>query len=290
MVSSADNLVRAATADRRPTTTGWIRANCPLCVLSRGSSDRRFSFGLYVPSGFYHCFRCKSVGRLSDDEGSRFAAPLNKPEPRKVSPPESLVPLWCEPGLTASCLEPARSYLLERGLPPSAWKAAALGACLRGLLRKRIIAPVLSDDGTQWLGHVARDWTGSSTRKYLNAAGMSRLLYQGAQRFRETDAPLLIVEGMFDALPYIGSAVALLGKPSDSQVRMLAESRRPLVIALDGDAIRDSRALQQRLKLRGVNAGMVKLPPGMDPGDVDPGWLIEKAAEAARKVANGRRS
>jgi DNA primase len=113
---------------------------------------------------------------------------------------------------------------------------------------------------------------------------MSRLLYQGAQRFRETDEPLLVVEGMFDALPYIGSAVALLGKPSDIQVRMLAESRRPLVIALDGDAIRDSRALQQRLKLRGVTAGMVKLPPGMDPGDVEPSWLIQRAAEAARKV------
>lgn len=223
---------------------------------------------------------------MTESEDTKYAAPISKPEPPKVAPPEGLVPLWCDPGLSAKSLEPARSYLQKRGLPPSAWKAAALGACLRGPLRNRIIAPVLSDDGTKWLGHVARDWTSRSVRKYLNAAGMSRLLYQGAQRFRETDEPLLVVEGMFDALPYIGSAVALLGKPSAMQVKLLAQSRRPLVIALDGDAIRDSRALQQRLKLRGVTAGLVRLPPGKDPGDVDPGWLKQRAAEAAREVTD----
>lgn len=284
MISSADNQVCAVTVGRSPARSGWLRANCPLCLLSKGSQDKRLSLGLYVPSGFYHCFRCGAVGRTSDDESSRFAAPVEKPAPRKVAPPEDLIPLWCEPGLSARSLAPARSYLLERGLPPSAWKAAALGACLRGMLRNRIIAPVLSDDGTQWLGHVARDWTGTSARKYLNAAGMSDVIYQGAQRLRETDEPLLVVEGVFDALPYLGSAVALLGKPSGAQVRMLAGSRRPLVVVLDGDAVRDSYALVRRLKLRGVTAGWVRLPPEMDPGSIDRSWLLERAASAARKI------
>jgi hypothetical protein len=86
----------------------------------------------------------------------------------------------------------------------------------------------------------------------------------------ETADPLILVEGRFDALPLWPNATAFDGKPSDGQVERLRQARRPLVVALDGDAWIEGEMLAMRLELYGVRAGWLRLPPTTDPGNFRP--------------------
>lgn len=267
-LSSDSELVVSALDGRVASASGWTRANCPLCMLRRGTRDRRLSLAV-SEAGWFICHRCGATGRLDRravgvQRRTRPAVELG------CDPPEGFAPLCSPVGADSLALEPARRYLVGRGVASGIWLRAGLGATVSGPARNRIIAPVFSADGSKWLGWVGRDWTGRSLRKYLYPSGMQRaaLVYCEHLLDLPTREPLLVVEGVFDALAFWGSAVALLGKPSSQQVARLSRSRRALIVALDGDAWREGEALSLRLSLRGARAVFVRLPPGEDPGSI----------------------
>ena len=263
--------------------TGWIRAYCPFCPGKVGTQDRRQSFGVNTANGFYVCHRCGTKGKV-DVGDSEIQAPILPPvvmpDISEIELPETYTPLWLEPGLNAAVLSDARAYLRSRGLGRAAWQKANIGACYDGYHANRVVVPILDEAQEKWIGWVARDWTGTAERKYMYPLGMhrSQIVFQQHVLQEESDAPVLVVEGVFDALPYIGNAVALLGKPSGLQFEILKKSKRPLAVVLDGDAWEEGYTLSQRLQLEGKRAGYVKLPPGSDPGDSDQNWLITEAA------------
>lgn len=255
-----------------------------------GTPDKHFSMGVNGSTGRFHCFRCAAWGYLSgdsaglppervDDDGLAEEAPY-------LGPPEDWTPLWAGDGATAEVLRPARDYLARRGVPALALEGARIGACLRGRQAGRIVVPVLAADGQTWKGWQARVWVskpGPRTIKYVTAEGMDRYstLFNEAALVEDTDTPALVVEGQFDALPYWPDVCALLGKPSEGQVEKMLAARRPLVVALDGDAWLESEMLALRLRFDGAAASWVKLPPGEDPGSVQPAWLWQAAQRAA---------
>jgi DNA primase len=194
-----------------------------------------------------------------------------------ITPPYSYTPLWLEPGLSSESLAPARAYLTSRGYSRETWESCGIGACYKSYFDERVVIPIIEEG--KWKGFVARDWSGQSVRKYLYPIGMNRseLMWQRHLLSVETSSPILVVEGVFDALPYLGHAVACLGKPSRKQVEQLKCSRRPLVIVLDGDAWEEGKALSQVLSLSGVKSAYIKLDAGEDPGSVDSGWLLNEA-------------
>ena len=108
--------------------------------------------------------------------------------------------------------------------------------------------------------------------RYRYAPGGRRALFNEAALHVETDQPVLLVEGVFDAFPYYPNAVAFGGKPTDEQVAALLAAKRPMVSTLDGDAWQEAEALAMRLHLAGKRADWMRLPPGRDPADkkVDP--------------------
>ena len=59
-----------ALADAIPSGNGWLRAHCPFCPGIIGKVDKRRSFGCNNDTGYYHCFRCGTEGRLSADDWS----------------------------------------------------------------------------------------------------------------------------------------------------------------------------------------------------------------------------
>jgi DNA primase len=140
--------------------------------------------------------------------------------------------------------------------------------------RNRIIIPVLDADNTTWLGYVGRT-LGKSNLTYMYKRGMFRgeILYNQKQVYIQTEEPLLVVEGTLDVAYVWPNAVATLGTWSEAQVQILREARRPVAVVLDGDAWRKGEALSMKLKLYGVRAGFVRLPPTLDPDDVESSWL-----------------
>lgn len=269
---------------------GWGRCTCPLCAHRVGTADRHYSMGVNRNTGRYHCFRCQGWGYLRgaasalaperiDDSPEAEDAPY-------LGPPEDWTPLWEGDGATAAVLRPARDYLARRGVTAQTLAEARIGACLRGRQAGRVVVPVLAVDGETWLGWQARVWAAKlspKTIKYVTATGMDRYstLFNEAALAVDTDVPALVVEGQYDALPYWPDVVALLGKPSEGQVEKLLGARRPLVVALDGDAWLEGEMLAMRLAFDGAAASWVKLPPGQDPGSVRPAWLWRAAQAAA---------
>ena len=269
----------------------WLRVPCPFCVDEEGA-DRKSSLGVSASTGYYSCFRCGSRGRLDeppDPNAVRDEAEEARTGLEVMEPPPEFCPLWLEPYRSAVSLEPARAYLTKRGVTRKAMRELQIGACDEGYWAGRVIVPMLHPDVEGWLGWVGRIWVkspskraiGRASLKYLYPSGMSRrLMWNHAALGVETDTPLLIVEGVFDALPFYPHAAAVLGTASDDQIEALIHAKRPVVFVLDGDAWEHAWSYAFRLRFDGARAGMVKLPPRVDPDEVDHDWLIAEAKKS----------
>lgn len=273
--------------------TGWKRARCPLCLERTGKDDKRASLSLNTESGRWSCHKCQAKGRLKDFDLGTWQPKLPgeaEEERPGVDPPQGFTALWAAPGLTAEATRPAREYLAKRGVTREAIAGCAVGACLDSYCRGRVVVPHGYQAKGRWVGWIARDHVGDKELRYLYPKGMdrSRIWRQDALD-RVTDEPLLLVEGVFDALPHYPNAAAFLGKPIGAHVSTLSQHRgRPLAICLDGDAWEEGWAMAQRLLFAGVpRVAAIRLPPGTDPGDADPAWLM---AEARKVLRNQGRS
>ncbi len=262
----------------------WIRANCPLCVFGDGRPDRGQSLSVSAKTGWYRCWACAATGRIdivdapgvwawdADAEHADLATRCLD-SASGIKPPPGFIPLGVEPGLTSPLLGQARDYLVSRGLDdPWLWWSARIGCTVGGWARDRVVVPVVVDD--KWRGWVGRRYRGDHPARYLYPRGMprGRVLYNQDAVGVVTKVPLLVVEGVFDALPYWPDAVATLGKATAQHRRLLAATTRRVVVAYDGDAWREGRALAQHLAVCGVDATSIRLPPAEDPGSVV-AWL-----------------
>lgn len=273
-MSDKDALAYMALTSARRGADGWWRANCPFCLTETGSPDKRQSWACMGLNGFYHCFRCSTRGRVRNvPEAILLATPTEaRPEVEAFDPPLGFTRLGDDCSIS---LRPARRYLARRGISRCTVKEARVGACIEGSWAYRVIVPVLVDGVCR--GYVGRDWTNKQELRYRYPPGMHRdVLFNQAAVFEETSEPLLLVEGIFDALPYWPRAVAFLGKPTAAHKSVLCNARRPLVVVLDGDAWEEGWAYALELQVYGLEATSIRLPPKTDPNDVDRNWLLNQ--------------
>ncbi len=292
-----EELLASAAHGKRPSETGWLRMNCPLCELRVGKGDRRQSLGLSVTTFRFECYRCGATGRLSRplDEFSGFSvdAAAQAP-PTVVDPPEGFYPLGEEPGSTAASLAEARAYLAglpsERGhagrpvpISPSLLVESGIGACVSGYWANRVVIPIfdLVGDWANFSTRILPDFEEGCDKKYLYPKGGRRsILYNHVALLEETDTPVFVVEGCFDALAHWPQSVAVLGKPTPTHLEALAAAPRPVVFVLDGDAWEEAWVMTLKLRARGQHAAYVKLAPGVDPDEVPGDVLMAAALEA----------
>lgn len=171
-------------------------------------------------------------------------------------------------------METARRYAASRGLSQALAEELGAGAAVGSRYAGRLIVPIRDAVG-RWLGWVGRDFTGTAKQPYLYPPGMSRgeVFFNEAALGLCTDAPVAVVEGVFDAVHLWPDAVAVLGKPSGSQVQKLVNAPRPIAVVLDGDAWIEGEALAWQLRLQEQRAGSVRLPAKIDPDEIMPAVL-----------------
>lgn len=290
MTSATRDAILEAIAGRLPNQAGWIRANCPFCEWRHTSEDRSVSLGVHV-SGWYVCWRCNFRGRLREPlEDIEYTAPekVERNGPVIFDPPEGYTPLWKGQGKSAFVFGAARGYLHRRGIDDELIEQCQIGACLVGDFGGRVIVPVLSAEG-DWLWYVGRAWNKSIIRRYHYPQGEREgVMFNQSALLRETSEPAYVVEGVFDAIPHWPDAVACLGKPNGTQVNAISGARRPVVIALDGDAWEEAWAVSYRVRLAGLKqCAAIRLPPKTDPGDTDFDVLEAMGRAALAEVADG---
>ena len=160
----------------------------------------------------------------------------------------------------------AIKFLKQRGINETDIKKHKMGFCDDGVYQNRIIIPSYDENGI--LNYfVGRSFMGSGM-KYKNP-NVSRDIIP-FDWFIAWSYPIVLCEGMFDAISIRTNAIPMLSKkPPKSLLRKIFEKQVKMIyIALDDDAKKDAYNLSEFFKDFGIDAKVVNLPKDKDPNDL----------------------
>ena len=126
-------------------------------------------------------------------------------------------------------------YLMLRGITKRDIQLWKLGYCKDGRYGGRIILPSFNINGNVNY-FVSRSYVGHK-RKYLNPQAGKNFIFN--ELYIDWDEPVVLVEGVFDAIVAGTNAIPILGstlRPKSKLFQALALNDTPVYIALDEDA------------------------------------------------------
>ena len=177
--------------------------------------------------------------------------------------PNEFKPLW--KGNVSIIKKHALVYLKNRGINMVDIIRYGMGYCEEGLYANRIIVPSYSSDGD--LNYfVGRDIYGGGF-KYKNPPVSKDVI--GFDLFINWNEPIVLCEGVFDAIAIRRNAIPLFGKtiPKSLMKKIYEKQVKQIYILLDSDAIMDSIKMTDNLMKNGINVYYVNLSEE-DPSDM----------------------
>ena len=140
-----------------------------------------------------------------------------------------------------------------------------IGYCDEGLYSNRIIIPSYDSEG-QLNFFVGRDFY-NSKMKYRNCTTTKDII--GFDLFINWDEPIILCEGVFDAMSFKRNAIPLFGKTvmSTLQKKIIEFKVKTIYLALDNDAINDAVKISENFINNGIDVRMMKLEE-KDPNEI----------------------
>ena len=181
-----------------------------------------------------------------------------------VKLPSQYIPLWEKQNTPE--YKRAMLYLQNRGITIFDILKYSIGYCESGLYSNRIIIPSY-DDNAQLNYFVGRSFY-DTTMKYKNPFVSKDVI--GFDLFINWSEPIILCEGVFDAITVKRNAIPLFGKtiPKKLERKIIEKNVQDIYIALDTDAIKDSLKICEKFMNQGRNVYMVDLPNNTDPSDL----------------------
>ena len=142
----------------------------------------------------------------------------------------------------------------------------SIGYCTKGAYANRLVIPSYNENG--FLNYfVARDFFKNSKMKYKNPpVSKDVIVFENLVTFKK---PIVLVEGVMDAIAVRRNAVPMLGKfPSKTLMNKLVKYKPQTYIALDSDASRDALDLCNMLLDYGINVTNITFNNDEDPSSV----------------------
>jgi len=138
-----------------------------------------------------------------------------------------------------------------------------------GIYTRRVIVPIY-DNGVL-VCFVARTIDSDNKKKYLNASGVKLkkvgILFNIDMAFNFN--PIILTEGVFDAIAVGDDAVALLGTSmTHEQINRIVDLHKDVIVCLDGDARPHTYDYAKSLYDNGVNVRICVLPRNEDPSSL----------------------
>lgn len=161
----------------------------------------------------------------------------------------------------------AQAYARRRGLTDQDIMKYGIGYCETGRYANSLIVQSLDKDGK--LNYfVGRSFEKEPARKY-NTPRCDKNQIIGLEYYINWKCPIVLCEGIFDALAIKRNAIPLFGKTLSTTLQMqLAQSEvKTVYIALDNDALKDALKHAQHLLDQGKEVYLVELD-GKDPSDI----------------------
>jgi len=169
--------------------------------------------------------------------------------------------------------EHALRFLRKRGITSEDIKRYNLGYCSEGVYQNRIIIP--SYDSIGKLNYfVGRDFY-ASTLKYKNPPIPKDVI--GFDLYVNWSLPIILVEGVFDAMSIKNNSIPLFGKTILPKLygKIIENKVKDIFIILDSDAFDDAIQITEKFVNEGISVNFVKLD-GKDPNDLGYKKMITK--------------
>lgn len=182
-----------------------------------------------------------------------------------VQLPKDFTPLY-KASTTSIIANKYKKYLYRRGLTDNDFIKYNIGYCRSGEYEGRIILPSYSESNT--LNFFVARATGPAFMKYKNPEADKDIIF--FENLINWDKPIIICEGVFDAIAIKRNAIPILGKgiSNSLKLKIIQSDVQDIYIALDRDALKVAiNYCEQFLKL-GKNVYLVDLQQQQDPGEL----------------------
>ena len=167
----------------------------------------------------------------------------------------------------------AMLFLKKRGIKEQDILRYNLGYCTEGPYQNRIIIPSYDEYGK--LNYfVGRDFY-ASTLKYKNPPIPKDVI--GFDLYVNWSLPIILVEGVFDAMSVKNNSIPLFGKTILPKLygKIVEKKVKDIFIILDSDAFDDAIQMTEKFVNEGISVNFVKLD-GQDPNDLGYKKMITK--------------
>lgn len=250
--------------------------HCPFC----GSAKRKFSIN--IDKTAWKCWICNSGGRsffslfkqlnctkeqfneLRELSGNLAVSYSNQETPIvNIALPHEYRSLF-EPS-TSFEYNNAKSYLSRRNITDREILRYQIGYCETGLYAERIIIP--SYDASGKLNYfMARSYY-DAPLKYKNPPISRNVI--GFELQTNFKLPIILCEGVFDAMAIKFNAIPLFGKIPSQKLyeKLIYDNVQEIYLSLDRDALKETLKLAQKLLTMNKTLYLVQLN-GKDPSEL----------------------
>jgi hypothetical protein len=193
--------------------------------------------------------------------------------------PDEYIPLWNKSN--SIIRKHALSYLERRGVTAAEILKYQIGYCETGAYKNKLIVPSYNDYGmlNYFVGRSFYD----SEPKHKNPQVSKDVV--GFDMLINWDLPIVICEGVYDAIAIRMNAIPLFGKSPQSQLqkKIVEKGVSKIYIALDSDAFQNALRFAENLMNMGIDVYLVEM------GESDPSELgfdrIHKKIENAEQLS-----
>ena len=210
---------------------------------------------------FFQLFKKVSATKEQFDElvelvgENKFYKVKEEDKKNIVKLPDDFKPLWN--GNDGIVKRHALTYLYKRDITDEDIIKYNIGYCDSGLYSNRIIVPSYDSNGRLNF-FVGRDFY-SSKMKYKNSPTSKDII--GFEIFINWDEPIILCEGVFDAMAFKRNAIPLFGKtvPKSLQKKIIEFGVKTLYLALDNDAMSDTIKITDMFLSEGIDVKIMVL-------------------------------
>lgn len=262
----------------KPSTKGNHAFHCPFCKHHKPKLE------IDPKNGYYHCWTCEpptkgrnliSLLKKLDATSAQIAEMKSyfpnvrvEVEDKKydtVKLPEEYIPL--AESNKSLIYRQIKAYLRQRGITDQDILKYGIGYCEKGKYGNSVIIPSYDKNGR--LNYfVSRSIIKDVERKY-NAPSCNKNQLIGLEYFINWNVPVVLCEGMFDAIAIRRNAIPLFGKtiPEALMLKLVESNVKTVYLVLDNDALKQSFRYASELINLGKDVYFIELE-GKDPSEV----------------------
>jgi len=260
----------------KPSTKGNHAFHCPFCKHHKPKLE------VDPKAGVWHCWTCNEKGRTPTSILRKLNANAEAiremrsyfPDGKgnvddktyaKVELPKEYKPLSTI--LTSLSYRQAKSYITKRGVTEQDIIKYSIGYCEAGKYKNSIIIPSYDKSGS--INYfISRSYEKDPGRKY-NAPSCNKNDLIGLEYFINWKVPVILCEGIFDAIALKRNAIPLFGKtiPKSLMLKLVESDVKTVYLALDKDALKEAINYSQQLLNLGKDVYLIELQ-GKDPSDI----------------------